>query len=393
MVSAALNTHEGKRYATVLAIGTAYPPNIYLQSEFPDFYFRVTNTEHHVELKDKFKRMCDNSNIRKRHFYVDENILKQHPNLCNGAPSLDTRREIVNDIIPKLGKEAALKALKEWGQPFSKITHLIFCTSSCVNHVPGPDLRLANELGLSPTCNRLVIYDHGCNAGASVIRVAKDFAENNPGSRVLTVCAETMVLNFQPPNPSHMDIVVGHALFGDGAAAMVLGTDPIPNVERPLFEFAVASQYTEMGTKDSIHGNITERGQIYYLGKEIPGVIANNVDKCIANAFGKLGMTISESDYNSLFYVLHPGGKSILNDIEKALELKKDKLVASRTVLREFGNLWSSCVFFILDEMSKKSFNEGKSTTGEGHDWGVLMGFGPGLTIETVVLRSISLKD
>ncbi|KAF7824677.1 chalcone synthase-like [Senna tora] len=393
MVSATQTKREGKGYATVLAIGTANSPNIYLQSEFPDFFFRVTNSEHHVQLKQKFKRMCDNSNIRKRHFLVDEDILKEHPNISTyGAPSMDTRREIVNDYIPKLGKKAALKCIKEWGQPLSNITHLIFCTSSCINHVPGPDLCLANELGLSPDCNRLVIYDHGCHAGGCVVRVAKNFAENNPGSRVLVVCAETMLTSFQAPSPSHMDILVGHALFGDGAAAMIVGTDPIPNVERPLFEFVFASQSTAKGYEETIHGNITEKGQTYFLGREIPSVVASNVEKCIVDAFGKLGMTVNKSDWNSLFYAIHPGGKAVLNDIEKVLELKEEKLGASRTILREYGNMWSPSVLFILDEMSKRSFNEGKSTTGEGHDWGVLMGFGPGLTIETVVLHSISLQ-
>ncbi|KAF7824671.1 chalcone synthase-like [Senna tora] len=385
---------EKKGFATVLAIGTANPPNIYLQSEFPDFFFRVTNSEHHVQLKQKFKRMCDNSNIRKRHFLVDEDILKEHPNISTyGAPSLDTRREIVTKYIPKLGKEAALKCIKEWGQPLSKITHLIFCTSSCINSIPGPDFYLAREIGLPATCNRLVIYDHGCHAGGSVIRVAKALAESIPGSRVLTVCAETMLTSFQAPSPSHMDIVVGHALFGDGAAAMIVGTDPIPNVERPLFEFVLAAQQTVGGSEEAIHGHATERGQTYFLGKEIPNVVAGNVKKCIIDAFGTLGMAINEGEWNSLFYVVHPGGKAVLNGMEEVLELKEGKLAASRTILREYGNMWSPCVFFVLDEMRKKSSNEGKSTTGEGNDWGALMTFGPGLTVETVVLHSIPLRD
>ncbi|CAI0436756.1 unnamed protein product [Linum tenue] len=73
------------------------------------------------------------------------------------------------------------------------------------------------------------------------------------------------------------------------------------------------------------------------------------------------------------------------------LELKEEKLRASRHVLAEYGNMSSACVLFILDEMRKKSAADGCATTGEGLDWGVLFGFGPGLTVETVVLHSVAL--
>ncbi|KAF7824694.1 chalcone synthase-like [Senna tora] len=394
MESGLENICEGKKLATILAIGTANPPNIHLQSQFPDFLFRVTNTEHLVELKNKFKRLCDNSNIRKRHMLIDEDLLKEHPNISTyGAPSMDTRREIVNDYIPKLGTEAALKALKEWGQPLSNITHLIFCTSSCVNHIPGPDSYLAKEIGLPPTVNRLVIYDHGCHAGGSALRVAKAFAESIPGSRVLIVCSETMATSFQTPSPKYIGLVVGHAIFGDGAAAMVIGADPIRSVECPLFKIVSTSQQTVEGTEKALHLYASERGQIYFIEKEVQSILECNVKKCIFNAFGSLGITINDSDFNSLFYVVHPGGKTVLNVVDRVLGLKEEKLGASRTILREYGNMWSSSVFFVLDEMRKKSSNEGKTTTGEGCKWGALMAFGPGMIAETVVIQSVSLRD
>ena len=71
------------------------------------------------------------------------------------------------------------------------------------------------------------------------------------------------------------------------------------------------------------------------------------------------------------------------------MSLDEQKLKATRHILSEYGNMSSACVLFILDEMRKKSLKEGKTTTGEGLDWGVLFGFGPGLTIETVVIHSV----
>jgi chalcone synthase len=72
------------------------------------------------------------------------------------------------------------------------------------------------------------------------------------------------------------------------------------------------------------------------------------------------------------------------------LELKPEKLRATRQVLADYGNMSSACVLFILDEMRKKSAKDGLKSTGEGLEWGVLFGFGPGLTVETVVLHSVA---
>jgi chalcone synthase len=80
-----------------------------------------------------------------------------------------------------------------------------------------------------------------------------------------------------------------------------------------------------------------------------------------------------------------------LDQVEAKLELQKEKMHATKHILNEYGNMSSACVLFILDEMRRRSAEEGKATTGEGLEWGVLFGFGPGLTVETVVLHSIPL--
>ena len=80
-----------------------------------------------------------------------------------------------------------------------------------------------------------------------------------------------------------------------------------------------------------------------------------------------------------------------MDQVEAKLELQKEKMRATRQVLSEYGNMSSACVLFILDEMRRRSAEEGKATTGEGLEWGVLFGFGPGLTVETVVLHSVPI--
>ncbi|KAK1362664.1 hypothetical protein POM88_047138 [Heracleum sosnowskyi] len=259
--------------------------------------------------------------------HLTEYLLKENPSLCEHmAPSLDARQEIVVTEVPKLGKRAATKALEEWGQPLYKITHLIFCTSTGGVDMPGADFRLTKLLGLCPSVKRYMIYQQGCFAGGTVLRLAKDLAENNKGARVLVVCSEIMVFTFQGPNETNLGSLISQALFGDGAGAVIVGSDPITGIEKPLFEIASAAQTIVPDSDGAIDGHYREVGITLHLVKE---------------------------------------------------------------VLRDYRNMSSACVLFILDEMRKGSAKDGKRTTGEGLDWGVLFGFGPGLTIETVVLHSV----
>ncbi|KAF9606977.1 hypothetical protein IFM89_030396 [Coptis chinensis] len=375
--------------ATVLAIGTATPSNCVYQADYPDYYFRITKSDHMTDLKEKFKRMCDKSTIRKRHMHLSEEILKENPNMCAYmAPSLDARQDIVVHEVPRLGKEAASKAIKEWGQPKSKITHLVFCTTSGVD-MPGADYQLTKLLGLRSSVKRLMMYQQGCFAGGTVIRLAKDLAENNRGARVLVVCSEITAVTFRGPTDTHLDSLVGQALFGDGAGAMIIGADPDMSIERPLFELVSAAQTILPDSEGAIDGHLREVGLTFHLLKDVPGLISKNIEKSLVEAFTPLGI----SDWNSLFWIAHPGGPAILDQVELKLGLKEEKLRATRHILSEYGNMSSACVLFILDEMRKKSVEEGKATTGDGLEWGVLFGFGPGLTVETVVLHSLPATE
>ncbi|XVE67600.1 hypothetical protein DITRI_Ditri09bG0001000 [Diplodiscus trichospermus] len=374
--------------ATILAIGTANPPNCVPQADYPDYYFRITNSEHMTELKLKFKRMCEKSMIKKRYMYLTEEILKENPNMCAYmASSLDARQDIVVVEVPKLGKEAATKAIKEWGQPKSKITHLIFCTTSGVD-MPGADYQLAKLLGLRPSVKRVMMYQQGCFGGGTVLRLAKDLAENNKGARVLVVCSEITAVTFRGPTDTHLDSLVGQALFGDGAAAIIVGADPDTKTERPLFQLVSAAQTILPDSDGAIDGHLREVGLTFHLLRDVPGLISKNIEKSLVEALTPIGI----KDWNSIFWIAHPGGPAILDQVEAKLGLKEEKLRATRHVLSEFGNMSSACVLFILDEMRKKAVEEGKVTTGEGLEWGVLFGFGPGLTVETVVLHSIPVE-
>ncbi|XP_027193184.1 chalcone synthase 1-like [Cicer arietinum] len=373
--------------ATILAIGTANPPNRIDQSTYPDFYFKITNSEHKIELKEKFQRMCDKSMIKSRYMYLTEDILKENPNFCSYmTPSLDARQDMMVVEVPRLGKEAAVKAIKEWGQPKSKITHLIFCTISGVD-MPGADYQLTKLLGLRPYVKRYMMYQQGCFAGGTVLRLAKDLAENNKDARVLVVCSEVTGITFCGPSESHLDNLVGQALFGDGAAAVIVGSDPIPEIEKPLFELVWTAQTIAPDSEGAICGQLREAGLSFHLRKDVPKIVSKNVEKALVEAFQPLGIY----DYNSIFWIAHSGGPAILDQVEQKLALKAEKMKVTREVLSEYGNMSSACVLFVLDEMRKKSVQDGFKSTGEGLEWGVLLSFGPGLTIETIVLHSVAI--
>ncbi|CAN4104548.1 unnamed protein product [Withania somnifera] len=339
--------------ATVLSIGTANPPNCIDQKIFP----------------------------------LTEEILKNNPNFCKyKSPSFNARQEIAIVEVPKLGKEAAQKAINEWCQSKSKITHLVFCTTSGAD-IPGADYQLTKLLGLDPSVKRFMMYQQGCAAGGAALRLAKDLAENNKGARVLVVCSEISLFCFHAPSETETVVLIGQALFSDGASAVIVGSDPILTVERPLFQLAFVTQTLLPDSGHAIIGNLNEAGLIAKIHKDTPMLISKNVERILEEVFQPLGV----SDWNSIFWVSHAGGREILDQIEIKLHLNPKKLKATRDVMRDYGNMGSVNVFFVLKEMRKASIKAELGTTCEGLEWGVLFGFGPGLTIEAVVLHSVSV--
>lgn len=328
--------------------------------------------------------------MKKHYMHITEEMLKENSNLCDyNASSLNFRQLILASEVSKLGKEAALKAIEEWGQSKSKITHVLFCTNSGVD-IPGADYQLIKLLGLHSSVKRLILCQEGCHSGAMVLRIAKDMAENNRGARVLVVCSESTVICFRGPTDAHMDSMVAQALFGDGAAAMIVGADPDESIERPIFKLVWTAQAILPDSEGAIEGHIREAGMDIRLSSDVPKLISNSIKNALVEAFDPIGLEIN--DRNSFFWIAHPGGPAILDKVEAELGLEENKLSTTRHVLSEFGNMWSACMIFILDEMRKRSLKECKTTTGEGLDWGVMVGLGPGITVETIVIHSVPLS-
>nr|BAA87925.1 stilbene synthase [Psilotum nudum] len=370
--------------ATELAIGTANPSNVFDQETYPDFYFDVTNNTDKPELKAKFQRMCNSLESKKVHVLHGGDVEGQPSMVFIGRILLDVRQGRRSRASAKLAKEASLKALREWGQPNSKITHLVFCTTAPVT-LPGVDAALIQSLGLNPSVKRVLLYMQGCFAGGTVLRHAKDLAENNRGARVLVVCSETTAVTFRGPHENHLDNLVGQALFADGASALIVGSDPISDLEKPWFEIRWAGSYLIPESGQAIAGQLKEVGLEFHLTRDVSGLVSKNIVTILNEAFEGTGIT----DWNDIFIIPHPGGPAILDVIQDRLKLQPEKLQASRHVLAEFGNMSSATVHFSLDQMRRSSVEKGCSTTGEGYELGILLGLGPGMTVESILLKSV----
>eukprot|EP00253_Pinus_taeda_P030648 PITA_30648 len=316
-------------FASILAIGTANPPNAVDQSTYPDYYFRITGNEHNTELKDKFKRIC------KFQFLHSGGIQIQ-----------------INTTTPDL---------------------------------PGVDFEVAKLLGLHPSVKRVGLFQHGCFAGGTVLRLVKDLAENNRGARVLVIYSKTTIVTFRRPSETHLDSLVGQALFSDGAAALVVGANPIPQVENPCFKIIWTTQTIVLDSDRAIGGKVKEVELTFQLKGAVPDLISTNIENCLMEAFNQFKI----SDWNQLFWVVHPRGRAILDRVEAKLNLDPTKLITTRDIMSEYGNMSSACVHFILDETRKASRDNECLTSGDGLEMGVLFGFELGLTIETVVLKSV----
>ncbi|GJN04723.1 hypothetical protein PR202_ga22293 [Eleusine coracana subsp. coracana] len=207
-----------------------------------------------------------------------------------------------------------------------------------------------------------------------------------PGARVLVVCSEVYTpLAFGAPDEDKMDAIVVMTLFGDGAGAVIVGAAPIAQnpTERPIFRMVSASQTMIPATERALTMQIGESGIHYGMSAEVPKHVRASIEGCLAETLRPLGL----GEWNSLFWVVHPGGRAILDSCEAALQLEPGKLAASRRVLSEYGNVGAATIIFVLDEMRRQNVGEKEGGVND-RVWGVMLGIGPGITIEKMVLRA-----
>jgi predicted naringenin-chalcone synthase len=253
------------------------------------------------------------------------------------------------------------------------ITHVI--TVSCTGfHNPGPDYHIIRGLGLSPNVQRYNLGFMGCYAAFPALRLAKQFCQVDPNAVVLVLCLELCSLHLQL-DANNPEALMAGSIFGDGAAcALVSARLPDP-AQATLVLGELSTLLTDTG-EESMAWEIGDHGYEIVLSSYVPDILGDNIRQAVLPMLHRSGL--NESDIG--FWAVHPGGRAILDRIETALALGPDALAIPRRILRDYGNMSSATILFVLREWMR--------SPGES-ELCAAMAFGPGLTVELGLLERI----
>ena len=268
-------------------------------------------------------------------------------------PGTAERMAVYAREAPKLALEAA-RGLPD----LTGVTHLI--VASCTGFVaPGVDQIVARELGLARDVERVLIGFMGCYAGATALRTAGHLARANSGARVLVITVELCSLHLT--ERADLEGMLAMAQFSDGAAAAIVST------EGPGLAIGESLSAALEESDELITWTIGDQGFLMNLSGEVPGRLAH----ALADPETRERILDESEPENLDAWAVHPGGKSILDAVERSLDLPSDALADSREVLRAFGNMSSATILFVLARMmARRPAN------------GVALAFGPGLAME-----------
>ena len=272
-------------------------------------------------------------------------------------PGTAERMALYAEAAPALGI-AAIEALKA-RIDIADVSH--FVVASCTGFVaPGIDQIIAARIGLSPSVERLLVGFMGCYAAVAALRSARHIIRSDPAARVLVLCVELSTLHLQAD--THIEPLLAMLQFGDGAAAALVTTEPQGFAIHHPFAAALIE------TGDMIRWTIGDTGFAMHLDGEVPARLTTALGDEAVRARMFAGMQAEKVD----FWAVHAGGRSILDAVERTLELSPAALAASRDVLLRYGNMSSSTLMFVLATLFDQPV----------HRNGIALAFGPGLAAE-----------
>jgi predicted naringenin-chalcone synthase len=358
-----------KALSTIRSIGTALPANKHRQEDIRTFMQMVYAPEAAQSRKLKF--LYQHSGIDARYSVIPDYTKPAgewvfYPNGENlePFPSVEKRMEWFNKFAPALSVAAIRDCLGDI-MPASDITHLI--TVSCTGmSAPGLDLQVMELLGLAPNIYRSSVNFMGCYAAIHALKIADAICRSEKNARVMLVCTELCTLHFQ--RETTLDNISSSLLFGDGSAAVLVTSEDGEGLKIESFYSEVIAK-----GKSDMAWEISSSGFLMTLSGYIPELIASDFEPLVMRALSKADVK-KESIAK---WCIHPGGKRILETIQKSLALHGDDLSSSYEVLREFGNMSSPTILFVLQKIMRSSIAPGEKIFGAA--------FGPGLTMETFV--------
>lgn len=363
--------------SSITAIATANPPYKHRQSNISEFMtalYPISEQE-----RRKIRLMYDRSGIETRYSILpdyssdsEERIFFPKNKNLEPFPNIEKRMEYFHKHAAALGIKAVEQCLSDRTRA-NDITHLI--TVSCTGlAAPGLDIELIHKLGLRNDVYRTSVNFMGCYAAFHALKQADMICKTTPGASVLIVCIELCTLHFQKKYDT--DNITANLLFADGAAAVLV--KPSSETESPCLHIKhFYSEVVREGHSD-MAWQLSGTGFLMTLSSYIPALIKKGIDRLTSDALQKFGMLKEQIER----WAIHPGGKKILEAVESALNIPKKSLTHSYEILKNYGNMSSPTILYVLKDIMDKD----RPATGE-HIFAA--GFGPGLIIETAVLEVV----
>ncbi len=382
----------------ITAIATATPPFKHNQEDILAFMQNVYKNTYQIDEKEqrKIKILYKKTGINTRYSCLSDysklqNEWEFYPKNAQLEPFPNVALRM--NYFDKYALPLALKAIKELPDfqedntknqqgNQQKITHLL--TVSCTGlAAPGLDIALVSALNLPTNTVRSSVNFMGCYAGFHALKQADYICKADNKARVLVVCVELCTLHFQKNYDT--DNLMANALFADGACACIVTPTPavastptnMPANDRQ--GLTIENFYSEIlanGEKD-MAWRITSSGFLMTLSGYIPQLIGKDMKTLFEKVLSNANLTQNDIKY----WAIHPGGKKILEAVENSLQLPQNALEISHNVLKNFGNMSSVTIFFVLKEMLEEKNKQEK----QAKEYIFATGFGPGLTMETAI--------
>ncbi len=360
----------------ITAIGTATPPHKFNQSSIAEFMVRAMELprEDERKLRALFRATGIESRYSVLNDYGKSDGFEFYSNTKNVEPFPSTKKR-----LEFFRQHALALSLDSVSSCFSKvkdvkldsITHLIVV--SCTGmYAPGLDIDLVKALKLNSNIHRTCINFMGCYASFNAIKLADTFCKAESNAKVLVVCAELCTLHFQKENTENN--MLANALFADGSAALLIESQPRKGLNLMPESFYCDLAYD--GEQD-MAWSIGDLGFEMQLSSYVPEVIRHGIGKLTSSLLSNISQKLSDISY----FAIHPGGKKILEAIEQELHLEKQQNHFAYEVLKKFGNMSSPTVLFVLNEVVRSL-----DTTSDQKRV-LSFAFGPGLTLESMVLK------
>jgi len=365
--------------STIISIGTAVPQYSAKQSTILEFMKTVYNDD---TASRKLNILFHNSGINTRYSVVPDFGNNQSENnlfnVTQPVPDVQKRLNVFKENAASLAISAMQNALQKLDTTISdfKITHLITVTCTGI-YAPGLGAALIEQLDLPDDIFHTAINFMGCNAAFPALNLADMITKTDENAKVLIVCVELCTLHFKAVDNN--DNLLANTIFGDGCAAVVVVSDAAAkkNHQPGLSIKGFYSLLLYKG-KSLMGWNITPENFEMVLDTGIPEFIGNEVNEIVMKASEKLNIDPSAIDK----WAIHPGGKKILDSIKKQTQLSDSDMQYSYKVLSDYGNMSSPTILFVLNEIMQAEHAEGETI--------FLIGFGPGLSIETALLTYVT---